>query len=76
MSDERKFTDADLEVLAKFVSPIIVDQLEERVKTKFYTDLGKGAWGLFKSLCVKVFWTAVMFVAAYGAVKGAGQAQV
>ena len=68
MNDERKLTDADIEA--------IVTALEERAKTKFYTDLGKGAWGLFKSLCVKVFWTAVMFVAAYGAVKGAGQAQV
>ena len=68
MNDERKLTDADIDA--------IVTSLEDRLKTKFYMDVGKGAWGLFKSLCVKVFWTAVMFVAAYGAVKGAGQAQV
>lgn len=68
MSEERKLTDADVEA--------IVTGLEDRLKTKFYTDMGKGAWGLIKGLFVKVFWTAVMFVAAYGAVKGAGQGQV
>lgn len=66
--EERRLTDADVKAIAS--------ELEERLKTKFYTDLGKGAWGIIKGLFVKIFWTAVMFVAAYGVVKGAGQSQV
>jgi hypothetical protein len=37
MPSERKITDADAEAIA--------EALKERIKSEFYTDLGKGVWG-------------------------------
>lgn len=46
----------------------IVDGLESRLTDKFYRDVGKGLWGLvWKGLL-----TAMLFLAAYGAGKYAG----
>ena len=57
MVEQRKLTDGD--VVA------IVDALEARLTDKFYRDLGKGLWGL----CWKALIGALVFVAAYGALK-------
>lgn len=43
----------------------IVDALEERLTSKFQRSLGKGVW----DLCWKAIVWAVVFVAAYGAIK-------
>jgi hypothetical protein len=43
----------------------IVDALETRLTDKFYRDLGKGLWGVvFKAII-----GALVFIAAYGAIK-------
>ena len=50
----RALTDADIEAIA--------DVLEVRLVARFYTNLGKGVWGLAK----KGFIAAILFIAAYG----------
>lgn len=53
---QRTLTDADVEAIA--------DCLKERLVKDFYTDLGKGIWGLaWRAMLV-----AIAAVAAYGAV--------
>ena len=47
----------------------IVDALEGRLTDKFYRDLGKGLWGLFWKAIIG----AIVFVAAYGALKSGGK---
>jgi hypothetical protein len=47
----------------------IVEALEGRLTDKFYRDLGKGLWGLFWKAVVG----AIVFVAAYGALKTGGK---
>jgi hypothetical protein len=43
----------------------IVDALEVRLTDKFYRDLGKGLWGMVWKALIG----ALVFVAAYGAMK-------
>jgi hypothetical protein len=43
----------------------IVDALETRLTDKFYRDLGKGLWGLVWKAIIG----ALVFIAAYGAIK-------
>jgi hypothetical protein len=57
MNGPRKLSDGD--VIA------IVDALEVRLTDKFYRDLGKGLWGMV----FKAFIGALVFIAAYGALK-------
>jgi len=55
---ERNLTDDDVRA--------VVDALEHRLAEKFYTDLGRGLWGLAKKGLI----LAVVGIAAYGAIKG------
>lgn len=59
MGDEqRNLTDADVQA--------IVDRMEARLEQRFYSDFGRGVWGLvWKAIIV-----AVLGVAAYGSWKG------
>ena len=57
----RQLTDEDVTA--------IVDALEGRLTDKFYRDLGKGLWGLFWKAIIG----AIVFVAAYGALKSGGK---
>ena len=57
----RQLTDEDVTA--------IVDALEGRLTDKFYRDLGKGLWGLFWKAIIG----AIVFVAAYGALKTGGK---
>lgn len=44
----------------------IVEALDRRITQRFYSDLGKGVWGLvWKAIVI-----AVVAVAAYGSIKG------
>jgi hypothetical protein len=43
----------------------IVDALETRLTDKFYRDLGRGLWGLVWKAIIG----ALVFIAAYGAIK-------
>jgi hypothetical protein len=54
----RTLTDADVEAIAA--------ALERKIIANFYSDLGKGVWGI----AWKVLVGAILAVAAYGAVKG------
>lgn len=55
--NERKITDADAEAIA--------EALKERIKREFYTDLGRGVFGIaWRGLIV-----ALVAVAAWGAVQ-------
>jgi len=47
----------------------IVDALEVRLTDKFYRDLGKGLWGLVWKALIG----ALVFIAAYGAIKYGGK---
>jgi len=57
---ERTLSDEDVKA--------IVDGLEERLTDKFYRDVGKGVWAFVWKAIVGL----ILFVAAYGAVKGGG----
>ena len=54
----RTLTDADVEAIAT--------ALERKIISNFYSDLGKGVWGI----AWKILVGAILAVAAYGAVKG------
>lgn len=57
-NEDRKLSDADIEA--------ILNQVEQRVAARFYSDLGRGVWGMvWKALLL-----AMVAVAAYGSVKG------
>lgn len=60
MSEDRNLTDGDVDAIVK--------SLESRVTDKFYRDLGKGFWGIVW----KAIMGALLFIAAYGAVKYGG----
>jgi len=53
----RQLSDADVTA--------IVDALEVRLTDKFYRDVGKGLWGMVWKALIG----AMVFVAAYGALK-------
>jgi hypothetical protein len=55
--DDDLLSDADLDALA--------DRLRDKVRQKFYEDLGRGVWGL---LC-KAFLPILAAIAAYGAAR-------
>ena len=55
---ERNLTDEDIKALS--------DELERRMVQRFYTDLGRGVWGL----AWKAIVLAALFFASYGAWKG------
>lgn len=57
-NEERKMTDADVQVLA--------DEMETRLVERFYGNLGRGLWGLVW----KVVLLAIIGIAAYGSAKG------
>ena len=63
MSGERLISDADVTA--------IVDALEVRLTDKFYRDLGKGLWGIVWKAIIG----AMVFIAAYGAMKYGGGEQ-
>ena len=52
---QRSLTDADVDA--------IVNKLEERVTTRFYSDLGRGVW----AYCKKMILLGMLAIAAYGA---------
>jgi hypothetical protein len=55
---ERKLSDHDISALA--------DEIEKRVLSRFYSDLGRGVWGLvWRALVI-----AIITVAAYGSLNG------
>ncbi|QJQ31831.1 hypothetical protein GV829_04680 [Sphingomonas lacunae] len=58
MSERRTLTDADVAAIA--------DALETKLESRFYANLGKGVW----AIVWKVIIAALLFIAAYGAVKG------
>jgi hypothetical protein len=56
--DDRKLTDADVEAIVKL--------LDKKVTERFYSDLGRGVWGmLWKAIIV-----TIVSIAAYGSMKG------
>jgi hypothetical protein len=55
---ERKLTDDDVRA--------IVEQVEAAVALRFYGDIGRGVWSLFK----KALLMAIVGFAAYGSFKG------
>lgn len=55
---DRALTDEDVRALA--------DEFESRLVARFYSNLGRGVWGLVWKAVVG----AVVLIAAYGAVKG------
>lgn len=56
--EDRKLTDADVEA--------IVLLLDKKVTERFYSDLGRGVWGmLWKAIVV-----TIVGIAAYGSLKG------
>lgn len=57
-NEDRKLSDADIEA--------ILNQVEQRVAARFYSDLGRGVWGMVR----KALLLAMVAVAAYGSVKG------
>lgn len=54
MTDERTLTEADVAAIA--------DALESKLESRFYSNLGKGVWGIIW----KVVLAALLFIAAYG----------
>lgn len=54
----RTMTDDDIQALA--------DELENRLASRFYLNLGRGLWGM----AWRAIMAVVVLVAAYGAVKG------
>lgn len=39
-------TDADVEALADALKEPLADALKDRIKAEFYTDIGRGVWGM------------------------------
>ena len=58
VSDDRTLTDADVAAIA--------DALESKLESRFYSNLGKGVWGIVWKLIM----AALLILAAYGAAKG------